>query len=183
MKRSDVTKKRLIDAATVEFAKLGIAGARVDRIADSAGCNKQAIYAYFGSKEGLHAAVYDAMVANTIESIPIDALDLPGYAVRLFDWFEARPEVLRLAFWSMLETPDTPISAVQDAEAAKIAAIRAAQIAGAVTGSIEPGHLLAFILQMSTSGMAGSPVGPAASAGSAAMRQSLHDAVARLVAP
>ena len=37
----------------MEFSAYGIAGARVDRIASAAKANKQAIYAYFGSKDAL----------------------------------------------------------------------------------------------------------------------------------
>ena len=47
------TRRRLLEAAITEFSCYGIAGARVDRIASTAKANKQAIYAYFGSKEAL----------------------------------------------------------------------------------------------------------------------------------
>ena len=50
---SAATRARLLDAAHSEFAERGLAGARVDRIAAAAQANKQAIYAYFGSKEQL----------------------------------------------------------------------------------------------------------------------------------
>ena len=82
-KNSEETRKRLLAAATKEFAQYGIAGARVDRIAEAAGANKQAIYAYFGSKESLFDAVYDAMVLQTMEEVPIDAYDLPDTSVVL----------------------------------------------------------------------------------------------------
>lgn len=47
---SAATRARLLDAAHAEFAERGLAGARVDRIAAAAQANKQAIYAYFGSR-------------------------------------------------------------------------------------------------------------------------------------
>ena len=50
---SAATKRRILDAATAEFAHFGLAGARVDRIAERAGANQQLIYAYFRSKEEL----------------------------------------------------------------------------------------------------------------------------------
>ena len=37
---AEATKARILEAATAEFAAHGIAGARVDRIAASAGANK-----------------------------------------------------------------------------------------------------------------------------------------------
>src|SRR5260370_14806994 len=79
------TKKRLLDAATNEFAQRGIAGARVDRIADLAACSKPLIYDYFGNKDQLFDAVYDALVVAFMQDVPIDSSDLTGYAGGLFD--------------------------------------------------------------------------------------------------
>src|SRR3954447_7408642 len=94
---ADQTRKRLLEAATVEFAALGIAGARVDRIAEAAECNKAMIYAYFGNKDQLFDAVFGAQVAAFLDQVRLDASDLPGYAGRLFDRYEDHPETLRLA--------------------------------------------------------------------------------------
>jgi AcrR family transcriptional regulator len=44
---------RILDAALEEFSTHGVAGARVDRIASAADCNKNLLYVYFGSKENL----------------------------------------------------------------------------------------------------------------------------------
>jgi len=43
---STATKARLLDAALSEVAEHGIAGARVDRIAEQAGANKRLLYVY-----------------------------------------------------------------------------------------------------------------------------------------
>ena len=102
---ADRTRKRLLAAATDEFAALGIAGARIDRIAAAAGCNKAMIYAYYGSKDQLFEASFTAHVAGFVEQVPFDAADLPGYAGRLFDYFEDHPEALRLSIWYRLERP------------------------------------------------------------------------------
>jgi TetR/AcrR family transcriptional regulator len=48
------TKRRILDAAKVEFGDKGYAAARVSDIADRAGVNKQLISYYFGGKEGLY---------------------------------------------------------------------------------------------------------------------------------
>jgi TetR/AcrR family transcriptional regulator len=45
-----------LNAALREFATQGLAGARVDSIARSAGVNKQALYYHYGNKEGLYQA-------------------------------------------------------------------------------------------------------------------------------
>ena len=49
----------ILDAARDEFAEFGLAGARVDRIAERSGINKAMIYYHFGSKEKLYQAVID----------------------------------------------------------------------------------------------------------------------------
>lgn len=179
MKRSDDTRRRLMEAATAEFAAHGFAGARVDRIAANAGCNKQAIYAYYQSKEGLYERVYGQMVADTVMAVPIDAADLPGYAARLFDHYRAHPEVLRLAFWFQLEQPAAPPpEATIEANRQKTAAIRDAQQAGLITDRLAPEHLLELIVRLSTIG------GNGASSGSdGALRLALVEAVARIVTP
>jgi len=185
MGKSDITKQRLLDAATVEFATHGIAGARVDRIAVAAGCNKQAIYAYFKSKDGLFDAVYEQMVIDTVESVPIDPFDLPGYAASLFDHYRDHPEVQKLSAWHQFERlefgPDTRIATT--AAKQKIDRIKEAQSAGAVTDLLPAEYLLALVLRMATIGVYGSIENKASPSASKKMRQALIDGVRKLVAP
>lgn len=60
----EVTRARILEAATKEFAKLGLAGARVEAIAARAKSNKRMIYHYFGSKEELFVAVLEEAYAD-----------------------------------------------------------------------------------------------------------------------
>src|SRR5258706_16082547 len=53
------TRKKLLTAARREFARNGLAGARVDEIAGLAGVNKQLVYHYFGDKDALYLAVLE----------------------------------------------------------------------------------------------------------------------------
>jgi TetR/AcrR family transcriptional regulator len=53
------TRQKLLAAARREFARSGLAGARVDEIADRAGVNKQLVYHYFGDKDALYLAVLE----------------------------------------------------------------------------------------------------------------------------
>ncbi|MEA2532746.1 MAG: hypothetical protein QOJ93_557, partial [Actinomycetota bacterium] len=48
---AEATKELLLAAASEEFAEHGLAGARIDRIAERAGANKRLLYRYFGDKE------------------------------------------------------------------------------------------------------------------------------------
>ena len=58
------TRSKILDAATVEFARYGLGGARVDRIAERAGANKRMLYYYFGSKEELFLAALEESYAH-----------------------------------------------------------------------------------------------------------------------
>ncbi|WP_344918754.1 TetR/AcrR family transcriptional regulator [Streptosporangium oxazolinicum] len=161
-RNSEDTRRRILEAGTAEFAAHGIAGARVARIAAAAGCNKQLIYAYFTNKEGLYDAVYDAMVTHTVESVPMDPLDLPGYAGSLFDHHRRHPEFARLTLWFQLERDPRagPTPAGLRSVGAKLEAIRDAQDAGAVSTRYAPEELLLMILRLSS--MAGPGSGEAA---------------------
>lgn len=55
------TRSTILEAAIREFASFGIGGARVSRIAASAGVNKRMLYHYFGSKEGLYVAALESV--------------------------------------------------------------------------------------------------------------------------
>ena len=53
------TQAAILEAATQEFARHGLGGARVDRIAARAKTNKRMLYYYFGGKEDLFLAVLE----------------------------------------------------------------------------------------------------------------------------
>ena len=57
MKKSEITKQKILEAAIEEFSLKGLYGARVNVIAQKSGMNKRLIYEHFGSKEGLYSAV------------------------------------------------------------------------------------------------------------------------------
>lgn len=54
------TRAEILEVATREFAEKGLAGARVDVIAEATRTSKRMLYYYFGSKEGLYIAVLEA---------------------------------------------------------------------------------------------------------------------------
>ncbi len=52
------TEEKIFDAATTEFIEEGMAGARMQNIADRAGINKALLHYYFRTKEHLFEAVF-----------------------------------------------------------------------------------------------------------------------------
>ncbi len=97
------TRRAILDAAEIEFADKGLAGARVDVIAEEACANKRMLYYYFGSKEDLYMAVleraYGAMrererELNFTDLEPLDAIrTLVEFK---FDYYVTNPRIIPL---------------------------------------------------------------------------------------
>ncbi|MEU6246731.1 TetR family transcriptional regulator [Glycomyces sp. NPDC047010] len=104
-RRSDATRAALLCAAREEFAERGLAGARVDRIAEAAGVNKERIYGIFGSKDKL----FDAVLIDALQEFTdvVDPLWKDGrvgpFVVRLYDYHREHPQLLRLLTWEGLD--------------------------------------------------------------------------------
>jgi AcrR family transcriptional regulator len=76
--RAVATRQRILAAATAEFAEKGLAGARIDEIADRADVNKRMIYAYYGNKEELWLKVLEnAYAAKRDEENALKVANLP----------------------------------------------------------------------------------------------------------
>ncbi|GGZ40812.1 TetR family transcriptional regulator [Streptomyces bluensis] len=156
--KADATRRRLLDAATEDFAAHGVAGARVDRIAAAAGVNKAQLYAYFGDKLGLFDAVFRLHADAVADIVPFTATDLATYAVRLYDAFLARPDLVRLVTWAELEGIHTgSLAPGNPAVAAKLRALSEAQRDGKVITSLDPQDILALITSMALTWSAASP--------------------------
>ncbi len=102
---SDATRTRILEAAIEEFSAYGLAGARIDRIAEAAAANKRSIYVYFESKEKLFDVALHHVLSQMIADVPLTEDDLPGYAGRLFDYHLLRPQGFRMNTWRQLERP------------------------------------------------------------------------------
>ena len=178
------TSRRILDAAAVEFAERGIAGARIDRIIAVAQTNKAQLYGYFGGKDGL----FDAVIADCLgrSSVPFDASDLPGWAVGLYDENLRSPAIARLLAWIRLER--RPGGLVLDGLGLepKIAAIAAEQAAGRVRAA-DPADILALVAGMAAAWSPASTAYAATAdepdAAHERRRVLLRETVARAVAP
>lgn len=186
--RGEATRQRIVAAATAEFAEHGIAGARVERIVAEARTNKAQLYGYFGGKDQLFDAIFDASLERITDVVPIDGDDLADWAVRLYDEYLVRPDLIRLATWHRLERKPGGhlVERAEQLGTAKLEAIALAQAAGRV-GPGEPHDLMALVIGMS---MTWSPVSNVYAA-SADEDHAVHDrrrdllrrAVAAAVAP
>jgi AcrR family transcriptional regulator len=182
---AEETKQRILEAATSEFAAFGVAGARVDRIAKVADCNKNLIYVYFTNKDNLFISVLERNLPRIYSELKFDPTDLPDFASRVFDYAHAHPELMRLLAWSALELPAEAAPVRREARQAKFEAIRQAQSSGILAGWYPPDFLLTMIMSLATAWSAVSPFGPAFSPPTkkqiATMKQCVATAVATVV--
>ncbi|PPJ33755.1 TetR/AcrR family transcriptional regulator [Nocardia nova] len=148
--RADSTRDRIVDAAKSEFARYGIAGARVDRIAKSAQTSKERIYAYFRSKENLYQVIAAEELAAIAEATRLDPADLPGYAGRVHDYFASHPDNYRLMSWGQLEFSHAD-AATTGTVHRKTEQLRRAQEAGQLDPAWDPLDVLVFVNQLATS--------------------------------
>ena len=96
-------QERILRAATEEFARYGLGGARVDRIAARANANKRMLYYYYGNKEDLFLAVMEDSYAHIRRAelgLHLQDLD-PVQGVRrlvefTWDYYLKHPEFLTL---------------------------------------------------------------------------------------
>jgi AcrR family transcriptional regulator len=179
----ETKRQQLFEAALVEFAEYGLAGARVDRLAKWAGISAGLVYSFYDGKENLFDAVFDQIVELTSATIPIDADHLPEYAGSLYDGGFEHPEVVRFMAWFQLERAQAAQrAAVAEAMQVKVAAITEAQRRGTVTSAMPAGLVLALVL-----GLASMWSRPSEDLRSLVpekdRRQAVIDAVARLVRP
>lgn len=148
MDKGQASRRRLLNAAAVEFACHGIAGARVDRISADAKVSKAQMYAYYGSKEGLFDAVLTHQVEGILDAAPLTAEDLPGYAVRLYDAYLAHPQLVRLATWARLERTPTGQLFYGADEAPKMQAITRAQGSGHIDPALPAADVHSMVISM-----------------------------------
>jgi AcrR family transcriptional regulator len=184
--RGTATSRRILDAATGEFAERGIAGARIDRIIVAARTNKAQLYGYFGSKDGLFDAVVTDCLDRSANNVPFDVNDLAGWAVSLYDENLRHPDLVRLMTWARLERRPTGFIFSDLGLEPKLAAVTRAQAVGRLRPG-EPFDLLTLVAAMACAWSPASGVYAATADEPAAehnrRRALLRDCVERAVAP
>ncbi len=86
---SALTREAILRAATVEFCRNGLGGARVEAIANRAKANMRLLYQHFGSKYGLYLAVLEHVYAEiraAERQLKLDDLDPVAAMQELVDF-------------------------------------------------------------------------------------------------
>lgn len=106
----ELSRGRILDAATALFAAQGYDGAGVNEIAAAAGLNKRMIYHYFGSKKGLYVEVlrdnYRRLLdmEREVGGRDLSPLDKTKTYIRRYFYFLAHNEdFVKLLQWESLQ--------------------------------------------------------------------------------
>jgi AcrR family transcriptional regulator len=148
LRDAERTRQALLGAAEIEFASKGLAGARVDVIAEQAAANKRMLYYYFGSKDDLYLAVleraYGAM-RQTERELNLTNLE-PLEAIKTlvefkFDYCQKHPTIIALlAGENMLGAKHLKRSRrLREMHISLVDVIRSVLAAGERKGVIRPG--------------------------------------------
>lgn len=103
-------RQRILQAAVIEFAEKGKAGARMDTIAHAAEVNKAMIYYYFSSKDNLFKAVLRRVMETVMErQSKIARLEgsiqekIASVVDEIVTLFNGQPQILRLLVHETLD--------------------------------------------------------------------------------
>ncbi len=109
MKKSDITKEKILVAAEAVFAKKGLYGARIDEITELAGVNPRMVYAHFNSKENLYIKVLDEVYSRLAQSEK-ELLDenkdcieaVKSIVSHYFNFLNTNPSFVKMLMWENL---------------------------------------------------------------------------------
>jgi TetR/AcrR family transcriptional regulator len=113
--KPEQSRAAILKAAVHEFAREGVAGARTDAIARSAGVNKALLYYYFKDKEALYQAVLDevfsgvrAAIQNALARDLRPRERLVAYVGAHFDYIASNPLYPRIVHAEFLRAGRDP---------------------------------------------------------------------------
>jgi AcrR family transcriptional regulator len=146
------TRRRLRDAALVEFADRGFDGATVAAIAARAGVNKERLYSYFGDKQALWEIVLGTeleRLAAAVASTGADLSDIGEFAGATFDYHADHPELGRLLQWEGLRGGE-PADAVSRTThyRDKVERFATAQREGVLDSGLDPAHVVFALIAL-----------------------------------
>jgi AcrR family transcriptional regulator len=146
------TRRRLKEAATIEFAEHGPDGTTMARIAERAGINKERLYKYFGDKQ----ALFERVLCDELEKLAagvgltgVSLDDIGEFAGATFDYHAAHPELARLLQWEGLAGGPIADEANRTVHyQRKVQQFAAAQRAGVLDPDLDPGHLVFLMIAL-----------------------------------
>jgi AcrR family transcriptional regulator len=150
---TEKTRRKLKEAATVEFAEHGPDGTTMNRIAERAGINKERLYKYFGDKQALFESVLSDELEKLAASLvlPEGLEDIGEFAGRTFDYHAANPGLIRLLLWEGLADGRVADAANRTAHYRHKAQVyAAAQRDGVLDDDLDADHLVFLIIALAS---------------------------------
>jgi len=138
-------RDEILAAARDEFARHGLAGSRIDRIAKTARASKERLYAHFHDKETLFWEVVTTDAQDYFAATGLVPHDVPAFVGDVFDLARGHPEHLRMITWARLEGLSLDQPVIDGLPEHALAAIEAAQATGHVDPSWVPIDLLILL--------------------------------------
>lgn len=146
------TRRKLRDAALVEFAAHGFAGTTIGAIAARAGVNKERLYSYFGDKRALWELVLATELERLASSVRLTGAglgDIGEFAGATFDYHAAHPELGRLLQWEGLQDGPAADSIGRARHyREKVERFAAAQKDGLLDPGLDPAHLVFALIAL-----------------------------------
>jgi TetR/AcrR family transcriptional regulator len=152
------TRERIPEAAVGEFGERGYSGARVSRIAASAGVNAQLISYYFDGKAGLYQALVSRWRGVT-SAITQPGRPMDEIAAGFVRAGSRNRSFARLLAWESLgdvpapgEHPEVDEQEQRQADFLRrnVEDLRQRQAAGEFAADLDPGHLLLALFAMAS---------------------------------
>jgi TetR/AcrR family transcriptional regulator len=149
---ADLTQKRILAAALTEFAAKGLAGARVDAIAERAGTSVRMLYHYFGNKDELYDEVLRQRVGWRAQGLD-HSLSLREFLVQHYVLLSEDADFVRLVQWESLTRPGEGVVEQEERTAGYrrlVDHLKAEQAAGRLDAALEPDLLLVLVIALAS---------------------------------
>jgi TetR/AcrR family transcriptional regulator len=142
-----LTRARILAAASGEFGRKGLDGARLDPIARQAGVSRELLLYHFKSKRGLYQAVMEHALARQFPGVDARAVDPAERLVALYRVCVLDPQRIRLQLWEGLDfqagVAASPEARLRNVRAA-VDLVRQNQASGLLPKDLDP-ELLAIM--------------------------------------
>lgn len=146
------TRRKLREAALIEFSAKGFDGTTVAAIAARAGVNKERLYSYFGDKKKLWELVLSTELERLAASVGLSEAgvhDIGEFAGATFDYHATHPELGRLLQWEGLqEGPPADAIARRSHYQEKVTRFADAQRQGRLDPTLDPSHLVFALIAL-----------------------------------
>ncbi|WP_349268289.1 hypothetical protein MPNTM1_02943 [Mycolicibacterium parafortuitum] len=151
MRKGAELRDEILSAARAEFARHGLAGARIDRVVKESRASRERLYAHFGDKETLFREVVAADAAHFFTAVVPRPEALAEFVGDIYDLALAHPEHLRMITWARLEglelfPPDADMIPTSGA-----AVVAAAQAGGHADAAWQPDELIVMLFAIGLS--------------------------------